>query len=58
MIIMYQGKLYDIMAETFETIEDTYTRGWYIIKNHGEKSYKELHSMSIMMLNEKKGMEY
>jgi hypothetical protein len=56
--ILYQGKLYNIQQEPFETIEDSYKRGWYIVKNYGKHTYDELYSLSIIMLNKNKGMSY
>ena len=55
-IIPYKGKLYNIPREPFETIEESYKRGWYIIKS--EESYEIACSLSIMMLNKNKGMVY
>ena len=46
-----------INKEPFENIEDTYKRGWYIIKAEG-KTYDEKYSKSIMMINKTKGMSY
>ena len=56
--IQYQGKLYNIQQEPCETIEDSYKRGWYIVKNYDSCSYVELYSLSIIMLNKNKGMIY
>jgi hypothetical protein len=55
-IIPYKGKLYNIPREPFETIEESYKRGWYIIKS--EEKYEIACSLSIMMLNKNKGMVY
>lgn len=61
--IMYCGRMYTIEKEPYETLEDTYKRGWNIIKddntlkNNGVSN--ECYSNSIMMLNvENRGMSY
>lgn len=55
----YCGKIYIIDKEPFETNQDTYNRGWFIIKNNDKYSnYNELVSMSIINNNLKKQMEY
>lgn len=55
--IMCCGRMYNIEQEPYETIEDTYKRGWNIIKNDGISD--ECYSNSIMMLNsENRGMTY
>lgn len=57
--IQYEGKLYNIATEPFETISDTFKRGWFIVKNYDKYSdYNELYSLSIMMINKNKGMNY
>lgn len=61
--IMCCGKMYTIEQEQFETIEDTYKRGWDIIKNDNtvknDDITDECYSNSIMMLNsQKRGMTY
>lgn len=56
--ILYQGKLYNIQQEPFETVEDSYKRGWYIVKNYDKYTYDELYSLSLIMLNKNKGMAY
>lgn len=56
--IEYRGKLYNINKEPNETIEDTYQRGWFIINNLGKYNKDQCYSLSIMMLNIKKGMNY
>lgn len=53
-VLQYAGKLYNIEQEPFETVEDTYKRAWYIVKNNDKNAY----SNSIIMLNKTKGMEY
>ena len=55
--IYYRGNIHIINKEPFENIEDTYKRGWYIIKTDG-KTYDEKYSKSIMMINKTKGMSY
>lgn len=52
------GKMYSIREEPFETVEDTYKRGWFIIRNYDRYKYPELHSRSIEMLNTSRGMTY
>jgi L-amino acid N-acyltransferase YncA len=57
--IQYQGSLYNISQEPFETVEDSYKRGWYIVKNYNKfENYQQLYSESIIMLNTAKGMTY
>jgi hypothetical protein len=56
--IQYQGKLFNIEQEPYEANEDSYKRGWYIVKNHDKFVYEELYSLSIIMLNKNKGMVY
>jgi hypothetical protein len=57
-IINYRGKLYIIDREPYETIEDCYNRGWYIIKNIDKPNINETISFSILKNNMKKGMVY
>ena len=57
-IILYNNKQYIIEKDPYETIDETYERGWYIIKNYDKYDYNELISKSIIMLNIKKKMEY
>ena len=54
--IKYKGKLYNIPREPFETIEESYKRGWYIMKS--EENSEIAYSLSIMMINKNKGMVY
>jgi len=59
--LQYQGKIYNINIEPFETMEDAYKRAWFIVKKYHEYSYDEydeLVSLSIMMNNKNKGMNY
>ena len=57
--INYKGKLYLINKEPFETFEESYSRGWFIIKNTNKGySHEELRSLSIINNNLKKQMEY
>ena len=51
-VINYNNKLYKIEKEPYETIIDTYKRGWYIVKNYGTMEYKKLYSLSIIKNNE------
>tara|TARA_B110000483_G_C18000405_1_gene467056 strand:- start:55 stop:240 length:186 start_codon:yes stop_codon:yes gene_type:complete len=57
-IILYNNKQYIIEKDPYETIDETYERGWFIIKNYDKYDYNELISKSIIMLNIKKKMEY
>ena len=59
--LQYKGKIYNIEVEPFETMIDAYKRAWYIVKNYDSYSYKnlnELYSLSIIMNNKNKGMNY
>lgn len=51
--IYYKGKVYSILKEPFEIIENTYKRGWFIINNYNNYNYDELISRSIIYINEK-----
>ncbi len=58
-IISCKGIIYKIDKEPFETYEDTYSRGWFIIKNKDVyDNCKQLVSLSIIHNNNKKMMEY
>lgn len=58
-IIIYDNYIYKIPKLPFETDENTYKRGWFIIKNYGSYNYDELISRSIIYLNENKNkMKY
>jgi len=59
-IIIYNDKIYVIDKEPFETDENAYKRGWFIIKNQDKiKNEDELISKSIIYLNENKNnMKY
>ena len=57
-IILYNNKQYIIEKDPYETIDETYERGWFIIKNYDKYDYNELISKSIIILNIKKKMEY
>ena len=54
--ISYKGKLYNIPREPFETMEDSYKRGWYIIKS--DETFDIAYSSSIMIVNKNKGLVY
>lgn len=56
--ILYNNDIYIIDKDPYETLEETYERGWFIIKNYHKYDYNELISESIINLNTKKGMEY
>lgn len=54
-VIVNDNYIYTIEKEPYETDENSYSRGWYIIKNYLKFSnLKELISKSIMNLNENK----
>ena len=53
-IINYDNYIYKIHKLPFETDENTYKRGWFIIKNFNSFEYNELISRSIIYLNEYK----
>jgi hypothetical protein len=55
---MHNNNIYFIDIDPYETIQETYERGWFIIKNYDNYEYNELVSLSIIKLNEKKGMTY
>jgi hypothetical protein len=59
-VIIYENFLYKIRKLPFETDENTYKRGWYIVKNIDKiVDYDELISKSIIYLNENKNkMKY
>tara|TARA_B110000259_G_scaffold188445_1_gene247488 strand:- start:1062 stop:1277 length:216 start_codon:yes stop_codon:yes gene_type:complete len=56
--ILYNNEIHIIDKEPYETLEETYERGWFIIKNYDNYDYIELISKSIINTNLKKGMEY
>jgi len=58
--VVHDDYIYTIEKEPYETDENTYIRGWYIIKNSLKIfNIKELISKSIIYLNEKKNnMKY
>lgn len=54
-IIIYDNHIYKIEKEPFETDENTYKRGWFIIKNYKKyENYDEIIARSIIYLNENK----
>jgi hypothetical protein len=58
-IIINDNFIYKIRKLPFETDENTYKRGWFIIKNYNSYEYDELISRSIIYLNENKNkMKY
>ena len=57
-IIVHNNFIYKIYKEPYETDENTYFRGWYIIKNYNDIN-DEIICRSIMYLNENKNnMKY
>jgi len=58
-VIIYDNYIYKIEKEPFETDENTYKRGWYIIKNLDKFSYDDVIVNSLIYLNENKNnMKY
>jgi len=58
-IIVYDNYIYKIEKEPYETDENTYRRGWFIIKNLDKDNYDETVLKSIIYLNENKNkMKY
>lgn len=58
-IIIANNYIYKIEKEPYETDENTYKRGWYIIKNYEKGNYEEIIGKSIKYLNEEKNnMKY
>lgn len=54
-VIIDNDYIYTIEKEPYESDENTYKRGWYIINNYNKiKNMNELISRSIMVLNENK----
>jgi len=55
-IIIHDNFIYKIDKEPFETDENTYIRGWFIIKNLNKfnNNYDETFINSIIYLNEYK----
>jgi hypothetical protein len=57
-IIIHENYIYKIYKEPYETDENTYIRGWYIIKNNTD-NIETVISRSIIYLNEyKNNMKY
>jgi hypothetical protein len=50
-IISYDNYLYKIEKEPYESDENTYKRGWFIIDNYDKYEYPELISRSIIHIN-------
>ena len=58
-VINHKGLMYFIEKEPFETHDDAYSRGWFIINNKNVCSNtNQLISMSIINNCKKKGMDY
>lgn len=49
--LLFNNNIYIIEKEPFETLNETYTRGWYIVKNYDKIDYKLLNSYSIIINN-------
>lgn len=56
--LQYCGEIHILKSEPYETIQDSYERAWYILKNITKYPLKMLYSLSIIKINEKKGMIY
>lgn len=56
--IQYNNNIYIIMKEPYETLNDTYNRGWYIVKNYDNKNFNKLYSESIINNNKLLGLNY
>jgi hypothetical protein len=57
-IIIHENYIYKIYKEPYETDENTYIRGWFIIKNNTD-NIETVISRSIIYLNEyKNNMKY
>lgn len=56
--LQYRGKIYTIDVEPHETVEDSYKRAWFMVKNNNLYPRDELYSLAIMMINKNKGMIY
>lgn len=52
-VIYFKNNIFKIQKEPFETDENAYIRGWYIVKNYDKYEYDELISRSIIYINEK-----
>jgi len=58
-IINHKGLLYVIVKDQFETLEDAYQRGWFIINNKSNyENNNKLISMSFINNYKKKGMKW
>ena len=59
-IMIHNNYIYKIDKEPYETDENTYMRGWYIINSYNnEDNYDEIVSQSIININEiKNKMKY
>lgn len=49
--IFFNNNIYIIEKEPFETINETYTRGWFIVKNYENINFNLLNSYSIINNN-------
>jgi len=58
-VIYNKGHIHLIDKEPYETNEDVFKRGWFIVINKdNEENMNKLISMSIIKNNIDKGMEY
>jgi hypothetical protein len=55
-VIYFKNNIFKIQKEPFETDENAYIRGWYIVKNYDKYEYDELISRSIIYINEKSNL--
>ena len=56
--LYYCGKIYIIEKEPFETNDNAYKRAWFIVKNYDTYNYRELVSLSKIIINKDNDMEY
>jgi len=56
--LQYNGFIYNIAKEPYETFEESYNRAWFIVKNYEKYPYDELYSLSIININKNKNMDY
>ena len=49
--LYYCGKIYIIEKEPFETNDNAYKRAWFIVKNYDTYNYRELVSLSKIIIN-------
>jgi len=58
-IISHKGILYIIAKDEYETLEEAYQRGWFIINNKSKyENINQLISLSFMNNYKNKGMNW